>query len=377
MKMGKYLKGYQWLLLAFIVSSIACLSAVSFFFNKNTPASALKSSVSDWGAWREKNPDSKPDLSGIDLGGRYRNGVDLSDVILKHAKLGNADLEGANLEGADLEGANLEGARLYNANLEGANLTGANLSRASLRSTKLAGANLNGANLSGADLSRADLRTANLKGADLNWAKLEGANLFHGDLMSNNLSNADLKGANLEGANLERARLFDANLEGANLTGANLSDANLRSTMLEGADLNGANLSGADLRNSLHYGAKNANFVGAKLEVPKAAQASEEASRPEEEEQRTKLWKNREIISVEQIIGGMETQTETQTRIVNRPFVVKSGRKSGFGFVPINEEVEIPKTTYRKTQYRVTYVSENSDVKQTFVFDYNPLLYRN
>lgn len=117
-----------------------------------------------------------------------------------------------------------------------------------------------------------------------------------------------------------------------------------------------------------------------RVEAAKAAQAAqafEEASRLEEEEQRTKLWQNREIISVEEISGGMETQTETQTRIVNRPFVVKSGRKPGFGFVPINEEVEIPKTTYRKTQYRVTYLSENSDVQQTFVFDYNPLLYRN
>lgn len=116
-----------------------------------------------------------------------------------------------------------------------------------------------------------------------------------------------------------------------------------------------------------------------RVEAAKTAQAArafEEASRLEEEEQRTKLWENRVIISVEEISGGMETQTETQTRIVNRPFVVKSGRKPCFGFVPINEEVEIPKTTYRKTQYRVTYLSENSETKQIVTLDYNPQWYQ-
>lgn len=113
-----------------------------------------------------------------------------------------------------------------------------------------------------------------------------------------------------------------------------------------------------------------------RVEAAKAAQAFEEASRLEEEEQRTNLWKNREIISVEEISGGMETQTETQTRTVSRPFVVKSGKKFGIGLMPINEDVEKPKTTYRRTQYRVTYFSENSETKQIVTLDYNPQWYQ-
>lgn len=95
-----------------------------------------------------------------------------------------------------------------------------------------------------------------------------------------------------------------------------------------------------------------------------------------ENAQRTDIWRDREIISVEEISGGMETKTETQTRTVSRPFVVKSGKKFGIGLMPINEDVEKPKTTYRRTQYRVTYFSENSETKQIVTLDYNPLRYQ-
>src|SRR5207344_2362243 len=53
----------------------------------------LKQGVDAWNAWREENPDIRPDLSGADLGG--------------------ANLGGANLSGADLSGADLTGARAY------------------------------------------------------------------------------------------------------------------------------------------------------------------------------------------------------------------------------------------------------------------------
>ena len=142
----------------------------------------LKQGVAAWNAWRDENPDIRPDLSG--------------------ANLSEADLSGANLSGADLRGANLSGANLSGANLSGANLSGANLSEANLSGANLSGANLSGANLIGANLSGANLSEANLSGA--------------------NLSGANLSGANLSGANLQAATLVDTDLTGADLTGCRI-----------------------------------------------------------------------------------------------------------------------------------------------------------
>jgi uncharacterized protein YjbI with pentapeptide repeats len=105
----------------------------------------LRKRVKVWNAWRERNPDSWPDL--------------------RDAKLARARLIGANLNGANLDSADLEGA----------------------------------------DLRRADLRDADLKYARLNGAKLDHANLGNVDLSGAGLSLAVLSGANLIGANLSRA----------------------------------------------------------------------------------------------------------------------------------------------------------------------------
>jgi hypothetical protein len=61
--------------------------------------------VAVWNAWREKNPEVCPDLSG-------------------------AILSGASLVETDLSGADLHGASLIDIDLSNANLSHANLSRA-------------------------------------------------------------------------------------------------------------------------------------------------------------------------------------------------------------------------------------------------------
>jgi pentapeptide repeat protein len=76
----------------------------------------LRNGVKAWNAWRDENPDIRPDLIG--------------------ARLIEADLIGANFFGA-----NLSGAYLGAANLSGANLSGAILIKAEL-SGDLSGANL-------------------------------------------------------------------------------------------------------------------------------------------------------------------------------------------------------------------------------------------
>jgi hypothetical protein len=120
----------------------------------------LKQGVDAWNAWRDENPNIRPDLSKADL----------SNARLNGAKLGFADLRGANLfeawlGEADFSGANLSGASLFRADLIGANLRGANLS----------GAELEGATLVNTDLTSADLTGCRIYGVSAWGLKLEGA----------------------------------------------------------------------------------------------------------------------------------------------------------------------------------------------------------
>jgi uncharacterized protein YjbI with pentapeptide repeats len=167
----------------------------------------LKKGVAAWNAWRQENPDIRPDLSGADLSG---------------ANLSRADLSGANLSGADLSGANLSRADLSGANLMKANLSGANLVEADLMDADLSWARLRGADLRkvvsiAATLMKADLREANLSGANLS-----GANLMKANLSGANLVEADLMEANLRGANLDRSTLVETDLTDADLTGCRI-----------------------------------------------------------------------------------------------------------------------------------------------------------
>src|SRR5258707_1202509 len=58
----------------------------------------LKQGVAAWNAWRDKNPNIRPDLSGADL---------------IEADLGEADLQAAVLIGTDFSAADLTGCRIY------------------------------------------------------------------------------------------------------------------------------------------------------------------------------------------------------------------------------------------------------------------------
>jgi hypothetical protein len=97
--------------------------------------SLLRQGVDAWNAWREKNRDIRPDLSGANL---------------KDADLRKADLKEANLKRTDLDRANLFGADLRKANLHKANLHKANLVAAILNEADFAGADLTGCRIYGA-----------------------------------------------------------------------------------------------------------------------------------------------------------------------------------------------------------------------------------
>jgi len=214
---------------------------------------ALKEGVEAWNAWREVNPETKPNLSGADLSGAHLrkarlSGADLSGASLDGADLHDADLRSADLQGADLRGADLVYAKLRHTNLSGADLREADLrgavfrrgtlSRARVADASLRGANLSGANLRGTDLSRAVLNSTNLSGADLSRADFRGARLI----------DANLSDTNLIGANLSRANLANADLSNANLSDANFSDANLKQSDLKAAYLSHVVFGNVDLR---------------------------------------------------------------------------------------------------------------------------------
>jgi uncharacterized protein YjbI with pentapeptide repeats len=184
----------------------------------NEHVALLKQGVAAWNAWREKNPDIRPDLSdatlGVNLSRANLSGTNLSKAVLVHANLGEADLSGAMLDWADLSGADLSGANLLSAQLMEANVSGANLSGAHLY-----WANLTGANLNAVVLFNAELNSAELIGAKLSGANLSGANLTLANLTGANLTGANLSGAYLRGANLVSSNLTDADLTGCRIYG--------------------------------------------------------------------------------------------------------------------------------------------------------------
>ncbi len=123
----------------------------------------LERGVDYWNDWRNKNPDIRPDLSGIDLTTFNLRGIDFSNMQLAQVNLSGVDLVRADLHEANLNKANIEKADLSSTNLSSANLSSANLRSAYLISADLRSANLRSANLSSADLSDADLSGANLE----------------------------------------------------------------------------------------------------------------------------------------------------------------------------------------------------------------------
>jgi len=139
----------------------------------------LKQGVDAWNAWRDENPDIRPDL--------------------REANLHGANLREADFESADLSRANLSGANLQKAKLIEADLTEANLRRAML----------DGANLRGADLSRANLSRANLSRADLRGANLDSATLVRTDLRGADVTGCRIYGVSAWGLKLKRTKQED------------------------------------------------------------------------------------------------------------------------------------------------------------------------
>jgi uncharacterized protein YjbI with pentapeptide repeats len=122
-----------------------------------THVEILRSGPRAWNAWREKNPSTIPDLSGIapKLSERQWGPINGGPINLKSTCLQDAFLRFATLSAADLEAADMSNADLVHARLDHANLSKANLRNVLLDHADFAGANLTQANLCGASLQHA------------------------------------------------------------------------------------------------------------------------------------------------------------------------------------------------------------------------------
>jgi hypothetical protein len=109
----------------------------------------LKQGVAAWNAWRDENPEIRPDLRGADLLGANLGGANLIKANLDEAYMAMAFLVEADLSDAHLIGADLFGASLMGAVLSRAILRGANLMAAALLNTDLTGADLTGCRVYG------------------------------------------------------------------------------------------------------------------------------------------------------------------------------------------------------------------------------------
>jgi uncharacterized protein YjbI with pentapeptide repeats len=123
----------------------------------------LKKGVDAWHAWRDENPDIRPDLTEADLSKANLNRAHLRCAFLRRANLSEADLSGADL---------------YEAHLIGAHLIGANRSKTRLGMALLIHAQLAKANLAGADLESATLVDTDLTGADLTGCRIYGVSAW-------------------------------------------------------------------------------------------------------------------------------------------------------------------------------------------------------
>jgi uncharacterized protein YjbI with pentapeptide repeats len=179
----------------------------------NEHVALLKQGVAAWNAWRDENPNIRPDLSKADFSGRDLRNANLGGARLIGTDLDNADLSGACLIDTDLDTANLSHAVLVGAecssetDFSGARLVYANFSGLTLNGVRFINANLNRADLSGAHLIEAKFFAAHLLRADLTGADLTGANLVYATLVDTDLRGADLTGCHIHGVSAWRLKL--------------------------------------------------------------------------------------------------------------------------------------------------------------------------
>src|SRR2546423_13990969 len=78
----------------------------------------LKEGVAVWNKWRNRNPQTIPDLSQANLSKLFLSHADFSETNLAYTDFSDTDLRGSDFGGAHLTGAKLQRAIISPANSE-------------------------------------------------------------------------------------------------------------------------------------------------------------------------------------------------------------------------------------------------------------------
>lgn len=171
-----------------------------------THLALLLSSTTEWNAWRQEEPQTKPDLTGADLS--HRN--------LRHVNFSECDFTGCNLRETDFYECDFTNAVLKDCVV--ARTRGLPRAKPAVSPPELLRRSVAEFNAWRSGLTEEDLYDSTLfdfSFQDFSGWNLAGANLTHLNFQSVDFSNADLSGACFGG---------DTNLAGVELKGACLQD---------------------------------------------------------------------------------------------------------------------------------------------------------
>jgi uncharacterized protein YjbI with pentapeptide repeats len=211
------------------------------------------------------DPNWRPPVSELNLGGAYLRGARWSSINLSKSVLVMADLTGA-----DLSGANLFDVLADQAKLDQANLSGAELDRAKFRSASFVGANMRGVTAFETVLEKADLKQADLSGSQLKRVEFSRTNLENACFKDCHLNGSTFKLVELSNADFSNAQLGSCVFLGVDMTrstwtGTSFASGQFVQCNFEGMTLPGADFSHCDLLGSLFTGSSIpcGRFVGA------------------------------------------------------------------------------------------------------------------
>jgi uncharacterized protein YjbI with pentapeptide repeats len=130
----------------------------------------LLSGCDAWNAWRQRSPQTVPDLTGIALEGNQLGRLRLSFADLSLSTLKKVNLRGADCWQTSLNVADLSGSDLGRAFFGHALLHQANLSGTKLYATRFFRCDLSGADFSHARMFQTEFFDSDLDGADFSYA---------------------------------------------------------------------------------------------------------------------------------------------------------------------------------------------------------------
>ena len=172
----------------------------------------LKDGVTAWNKWRNEDPLTHPDLTGVNFPRARLDGANLKNTNLSGALFGKCQLADV-----DFTNAVLASARFYGCQLERALFNGILASHVSFDRSYIREGNLSGSTF----------WHASFDGAVLESAKFNDANLSYSSFRNTNLRKADLTRANLTCASFVNTEFEDASLEGSLVYGVSVWNARL------------------------------------------------------------------------------------------------------------------------------------------------------